>query len=165
MWLLLCFVACGEEVSWGQRILGIETPEYIAKHNKQGEFNLHNLYVLSSKTGLRDFLRTGEFSYDQIFNAQTLFKIFIGTYFLVLPLISLNAQAKGTLISLGYVVPEKYSLTCFWLEVTLIHVTFLFQTQPLKLYNNTEIVEMLFSYVVLSYVLFVYKSFLSKGIQ
>jgi hypothetical protein len=33
----------GEEVSWGQRIFGIETPEYIAERNVQGELTLHNL--------------------------------------------------------------------------------------------------------------------------
>ncbi len=32
----------GEEISWGQRILGVETPEYIRQYNKQGEINLHN---------------------------------------------------------------------------------------------------------------------------
>jgi len=32
----------GEEISWGQRIFGIETPEYISQYNKQNEINLHN---------------------------------------------------------------------------------------------------------------------------
>jgi len=37
----LMFVA-GEEISWGQRLLGIDTPEAIAEQNRQGEINLHN---------------------------------------------------------------------------------------------------------------------------
>jgi hypothetical protein len=36
----LCF---GEEISWGQRILGFETPEAFQEYNVQNEFNLHNL--------------------------------------------------------------------------------------------------------------------------
>lgn len=36
------FVVAGEEISWGQRIFGIVTPEEIAKNNTQGELNLHN---------------------------------------------------------------------------------------------------------------------------
>jgi len=32
----------GEEISWGQRILGYETPNAVALQNKQGEFNFHN---------------------------------------------------------------------------------------------------------------------------
>lgn len=40
---LLCIVAAGEEISWGQRILGIQTPESIRAVNVQHELNLHNL--------------------------------------------------------------------------------------------------------------------------
>ena len=35
--------SAGEEISWGQRILGIESPEYFQKNNTQHETNLHNL--------------------------------------------------------------------------------------------------------------------------
>jgi hypothetical protein len=41
---LFLFIAGGEEISWGQRFLGIQTPQIIAKINVQGEINLHNLY-------------------------------------------------------------------------------------------------------------------------
>ena len=34
---------CLEEISWGQRIFGWETPHALAKINEQGEMNLHNL--------------------------------------------------------------------------------------------------------------------------
>ena len=38
-----CFlVVAGEEISWGQRILRISTPEQIAAVNRQNEINLHN---------------------------------------------------------------------------------------------------------------------------
>jgi hypothetical protein len=40
---LALFIGAGEEISWGQRILGIETPEAVKEHNYQGELNLHNL--------------------------------------------------------------------------------------------------------------------------
>lgn len=33
-----------EEVSWGQRILGFETPEIVHVHNWQGEMTLHNIW-------------------------------------------------------------------------------------------------------------------------
>lgn len=40
----LAFVfGAGEEVSWGQRIFGIETPEYFQQNNAQGEMTIHNL--------------------------------------------------------------------------------------------------------------------------
>jgi hypothetical protein len=39
----LFFFGAGEEISWGQRILGFETPETLSAINRQEEFNLHNL--------------------------------------------------------------------------------------------------------------------------
>ena len=38
---VVSFVAVGEELSWGQRILGFETPG-VAAANRQGELTLHN---------------------------------------------------------------------------------------------------------------------------
>ena len=35
--------AAGEEISWGQRIFGFETPSYLREINLQNEFNLHNI--------------------------------------------------------------------------------------------------------------------------
>jgi len=40
---LFLFVCTGEEISWGQRIFGFETPGVISVINEQKEFNLHNL--------------------------------------------------------------------------------------------------------------------------
>ncbi|PTN08010.1 hypothetical protein [Mangrovibacterium marinum] len=42
---LLFFFAGGEEISWGQRIFGIQSGEFFLEHNKQAETNLHNLIV------------------------------------------------------------------------------------------------------------------------
>ena len=36
------FFFAGEEMSWGQHLLGFEPPESIAGRNEQGELNLHN---------------------------------------------------------------------------------------------------------------------------
>jgi len=40
---VLFLVATGEELSWGQRVLGFKSPEFFAQHNAQRETNLHNL--------------------------------------------------------------------------------------------------------------------------
>ena len=46
-WLLLLaaasFFVAGEEISWGQRIIGFATPDAIADVNVQDEVNLHNI--------------------------------------------------------------------------------------------------------------------------
>ena len=42
--VVLMFVfGAGEEISWGQRLFGIETGEYFMENNYQKETNLHNL--------------------------------------------------------------------------------------------------------------------------
>ncbi|MCZ6836164.1 MAG: hypothetical protein O7G85_10355 [Planctomycetota bacterium] len=40
----LFFVMAGEEISWGQRIFDIETPEMMKGANVQDEINLHNMF-------------------------------------------------------------------------------------------------------------------------
>jgi len=44
--------AIGEELSWGQRLLHLTTPETIAAANQQQELNLHNLGAAESTTRL-----------------------------------------------------------------------------------------------------------------
>lgn len=41
--ILACIYFAGEELSWGQHLLGWSTPEGIAALNDQGETNLHNM--------------------------------------------------------------------------------------------------------------------------
>ncbi len=42
--LLFIFVAM-EEISWGQRKIGVETPDALEEINEQGELNIHNLHT------------------------------------------------------------------------------------------------------------------------
>ena len=49
---IAAFGAIGEEVSWGQRLLHLTTPETIAVANDQQELNLHNLGAVESTTRL-----------------------------------------------------------------------------------------------------------------
>lgn len=41
---LLFFVMFGEEISWGQRLFGFDTPEAMRNINVQGEVNMHNMF-------------------------------------------------------------------------------------------------------------------------
>ena len=48
VWLFLGFLflfGAMEEISWGQRVFGIESPEWFLKHNRQFETNVHNLVI------------------------------------------------------------------------------------------------------------------------
>jgi hypothetical protein len=45
--VLLFFFGAGEEISWGQRYLGLATPEELKSDNAQQELNIHNLKIFS----------------------------------------------------------------------------------------------------------------------
>jgi len=44
--------AIGEELSWGQRLFHVTTPETLAAANRQHELNVHNLYNVDATTGV-----------------------------------------------------------------------------------------------------------------
>ncbi|MDT0552165.1 hypothetical protein [Urechidicola vernalis] len=46
---LIFLFGAGEEISWGQRIFGIESSEYFLENNAQQETNLHNMVVGETK--------------------------------------------------------------------------------------------------------------------
>ncbi len=81
----LFFLFCaGEEISWGQRILGIETPEYMLRENAQKEFNFHNLYIfqgtdkdLNEKSGIQYW-----------FTGHKLFAYFWITFCILIPVVA-----------------------------------------------------------------------------
>ncbi|WP_454061594.1 tetratricopeptide repeat protein [Candidatus Nitrospira salsa] len=47
---LFCLFFALEEISWGQRILSFEGPEFITSRNSQSETNLHNLFMGPGKS-------------------------------------------------------------------------------------------------------------------
>ena len=42
---LACFYVTGEEISWGQRLFNLATPDFFRSHNLQQETNLHNFFT------------------------------------------------------------------------------------------------------------------------
>jgi len=65
---ILSFVFAGEEISWGQRYLGYETPEALADENVQFEFNLHNLEI---------FLQNDKIEFSLLFFSMIAVVVFI----------------------------------------------------------------------------------------
>lgn len=49
--VVVFFVGGAEEISWGQRIFGLETPDRLADVNRQEEITLHNIEGASSLAG------------------------------------------------------------------------------------------------------------------
>lgn len=70
---LIFLFGAGEEISWGQRIFGFNTPEGLENINKQKEFTLHNIYLFGVEFNKLIF---GTILYGAIF-----------LYFLLFPLL------------------------------------------------------------------------------
>ncbi len=72
----------GEEISWGQRIFGWATPEWMAENNVQEETTIHNLEIFNAHTKdheLKPF-------WQSLLTMNRLFSLFWLSWCLVLPL-------------------------------------------------------------------------------
>lgn len=145
--LSVCFISLGEEISWGQRIFNIETPDVIANANRQSELNFHNLYMLSGGSTWINFFKTGEFDYQQIIDAQNLFRIGLIIFFFLFPLISKTKYGAKILSKIGYYKPDNYFTILLW---SVIVFTFLITIGKSNLYSHSiqEIREMIFALII-----------------
>lgn len=94
------FLIAGDEISWGQRLLGIETPESIRVANRQEEITFHNLHIIEWAVsfvyiGLSFFGAFAHFLASQIKVFNPLKRYLPSKYlfgYFVLPLIFFTAQ-------------------------------------------------------------------------
>lgn len=78
---LLFFFGSGEEISWGQRIIGFKTPESIEKINVQKEFSIHNIEIFNTS----DSHGNTKKGLARLFEINFLFRLFMMVYGIVLP--------------------------------------------------------------------------------
>ncbi|MGZ8523931.1 MAG: hypothetical protein ACXWV1_05850 [Chitinophagaceae bacterium] len=99
---LFLFFSSGEEISWGQRILGIKSPEYFEKNNAQQETNLHNLVVSGLKINKLVF--------------SLMLVIGLGMYLVFAPVLyHKNKAIKKIINASGIPVPRLYQSISFLL--------------------------------------------------
>ena len=92
LFFLLAFL---EEISWGQRIFGVETPAIFAKYNHQEEINLHNLNWFHGRDdsgNRKPFLQL-------LINGDRLFSIFWFVYCVCIPLLGKYHQRMNKVFS------------------------------------------------------------------
>ena len=95
--VILFFFGAGEEISWGQRYLGLKTPTALESENAQQELNLHNLNEFSG-----------------LLNFDHLAQLFWVVFGVVLPVAAgVSRRARFTLDRLVPVLP-------FWVAVYLV---------------------------------------------
>jgi len=117
---LFLFFAAGEEISWGQRIFGIETPEYFQQHNAQKETNLHNLVVGGVKLNKLIF--------------SILLVGLLAVFMIIVPVLyQKNRTVRKFLDSSAVPVPQQYQVLAFIVVFIL--------TSLIKHGKNAELLE------------------------
>ncbi|MBD0352639.1 MAG: hypothetical protein ICV65_15935 [Flavisolibacter sp.] len=108
---LVLFFGAGEEISWGQRIFGIQSPEYFKEHNTQGETNIHNLIL--------DGVRLNRWIFS------ILLSIVLGIYVIVIPLLYRSKKWMQRIVDYwGIPLPKMFQ------TIALLVMAFLTQLIP-----------------------------------
>lgn len=108
--MLVFIFGAGEEISWGQRLLGVETGDYFMENNYQGETNLHNLEI-------------GGVDINKLIFSQLMFSVLI-FYFLFLPFLVYKFKFFRKLV-LDFKVPMPRIHHTVMLLITNFAIVFL----------------------------------------
>ena len=125
--LLFLFVA-GEELSWGQFLIGFSIPEKMKYINQQGEWNLHNIDLFRSR-------------YITVDNLADLFIFIVGV---VLPLLNFfSAKSRKFFKKIHFPVVPLSCIPFFFLGLAYVHVLNFLKIIPV--FETLEFKEFIFS--------------------
>jgi len=108
---VLFFIGFGEEISWGQRIIGWETPQILEAINKQKETNFHNIRFFNDQRYRRGEPRENEKRpvLSIMLDVDTWFFSFWFSYCMILPLLNRYSLRSGKYFSrFGLPVPPLW---------------------------------------------------------
>ncbi len=146
---LVFFFGFGEEISWGQRIFGFETPESLAAKNSQKEFNIHNLEIFN----VRDTEGVRKEGLAKLFTMKQLFLYCFFIYLFVIPFLDRNSDKISNLLKRFYIpIPPLWLGVLFIGNYALYRILRIFTDQdadPTIAHGLTEMQEFNFSIVLL----------------
>lgn len=103
---ILFFFAAGEEISWGQRIFGVESSAFFKDNNAQQEMNLHNLIV-------------GDTKINKLIFSKLLTGVLV-IYLVILPILYVKLSWVKNLITDFGVPIVKYHHTIIFILITVV---------------------------------------------
>ena len=152
------FFGAGEEISWGQRIFGIETPGFMEEHNKQKEMNLHNLVV-------------GEISINKLVFSKML-AVGLVIYLLVMPWFYQKKPGFAAWIDrIGIPMPKRWHIITWLVVIAATEIAFLPHTnlkgesglEPLVATNKKgEVREFAAGFLVLAQILMPFNAWIYR---
>lgn len=138
---ILFLVAFGEEISWGQRIFDIKTPEVLKAVNVQGEINIHNLKIfhgIDASGGRKS-------GFEKWINFDRLFTLFWFGFCCLIPMFAqLNQKLKDFLNSIKFPIIPLWIGCLFLLNYVLYKIMELFVSRGLR-EDLIELKESLFA--------------------
>jgi hypothetical protein len=159
LFALVFFFGFGEEISWGQRIIGFSTPASIEMLNVQDEFNLHNLEPLNTE----NMYGGAKSGLSRLLEVNFLFKVFTIIISLIVPIavFHINAFSKLTRL-LRIPVPPASLAVLFalnWIVFRLILDYVALSGKIFQYYDTaTEIFEFISAFIILMITIFFYNS-------
>ncbi len=102
-----------EELSWGQRLIGVESPEFFLDNNDQGEINIHNVIQQWGKD-----LSIFGITYD--FKTKHVTGLFLFFYGSILPIIAISHKISDFFRRIQFVVPPLILSFSFFLAAILM---------------------------------------------
>lgn len=103
---ILFIFAAGEEISWGQRIFGVESSEFFKDNNAQKEMNLHNLVI-------------GDTKINKLIFSKLLTGVLV-IYLVILPILYVKLFWVKNLITDFGVPIVKYHHTIIFILITVV---------------------------------------------
>jgi len=141
------FLIIGEEVSWGQRLFGWQTPEALKAVNRQHETNIHSL------EGMIDTFRS--------------LYLLIGAYGTILPLLFFRARKSASYRNIFSLLAPHYTLLPYFLVTLIWRVYLSFWKLPEKYYfeisKYSEVVELILALGFLLFISFQFRKIKPHG--
>jgi len=125
---LALFYTVMEEISWGQRIFGIESPDFFKRYNLQRETNLHNMLVGPISTNTKDYI-------------EYTIALALALYGVLYPLLlRLGFRLAGWFYKAGVAAPPLY-LWPFFLAASVLEIGW-------YSFNEAEVAELLVGFAL-----------------
>jgi hypothetical protein len=122
-WLLVAAAmgfAAMEEISWGQRVFGWESPEWFLMHNAQEETNLHNLVLYGVKLNKLVFGKA--------------LAVFIVSYVLIFAILYRKRPGVRRIADrLGLPIPRAYQIITWLLALIAVRLSLRLDTKAAEL--------------------------------
>lgn len=146
------FFAAGEEISWGQRLIGFNTPDIIREINVQEEFTLHNLEIFNTHTHEGD----SKSGLARILEINFLFRLGTLVYGILVPLLAFHSGAAAQFTRWLQLPVPPISLGFFflvnWMTYRTLHSSMISYPG-----GGSEIFECLAAYILFILFLFFYR--------